>query len=322
MGPGGWEDGMSGIAWLWMVGCYDLAALEAEQQSLEREVEVLRRNVEEMRALMQEMDALPKGPTAGEVAADGDGNDLARAVPLSVERTGTPPRFPPAGAPERRENTACGYRFAVPWLEALSDQALEMGGVGRGSPLVLLQDGRPLTPHAGPLAFERNCRGAFRHQPRFVFFSPADTVENVGGTWTLQLSEEVPVRLGSEGEAYWVYPGTELQFAFDAGWRAEDWGPMRVAFDARLLYVGTPEAPDALGSGEARIAFLDLDQSGKDARLTLTHTPPNPDGPWTLTVSSPADGPYVLIDALTLGNDEHSLVVAAPAGAAEAEAEE
>jgi hypothetical protein len=328
VGPGRVGFGMSGFAWLWMVGCYDLAALEDEQQSLEKEVEVLRRNVEEMRALMQAMDALPDGPSADERADDDPANDLARAIPLTVERTGDPPQLPPTGPPERRDNTACGYRFAVPWLEALSDQALEMAGAGRASPLVLTQDGKPLSPHAGPLAFERNCRGAFRHQPRFVFFSAADAVDNVGGSWALQLSEEVPLPLGNDGEAHWVYPGTELRFAFDAGWRAEAWGPMRVTVDARLLYVGSPEAPDALGSGEARIAFLDLDRSGSDPRLTLTHTPPNPDQPWVLTVSSPADGPYVLIDTLTLGNDEHSLIVAASPGAgpdgdqAEPEAEE
>lgn len=311
---------MIASGWLWVVGCYDLAALEAEQQSLEKEVEVLRANVEEMRDLMQAMGAMPRGPAAEEgpaAEADPGDADLARAIPIRVERSGQAPQLPSPGAPERRENTACGYRFAVPWLEALSDQGLEMAGAGRASPLRVLQDGRPLTPHAGPLAFERNCKGAFRHQPRFVFFSPPDAVDNVGGAWTLQLSDEVPMPLGNDGEAHWVYPGTELVFTFDAGWRAEDWGPMRVSFDARLLYVGTPEDPDTLGSGSARLQFLDHDQTTDEPRLTVTHAPPNPDGPWTLTVSSPADGPYVLVDRLSLGNDEHTLVVAStPGGAA------
>jgi hypothetical protein len=301
-----------GLASAVAAGCGpDLARLETEQQALEQEVAVLRRRVEEMRTQVKAMGAAPSGPGADVPATGSD--DLAGRLTFTATRTGPGPAMPALGAPERRESTACGWRFPVPWLEALSDVSLESSGSGRASPVRLLHDGAPLDPHAGPIAYERTCRGAFRHLPKYLFFSPSE-VEQTGGAWTLALAPEVPAPTGDRTPAYWVYPDTTLVFAFAAGWD-EAWGPMGVRLDARVLHVGTPASPSPRGDVAATAAVLGFERSTAEPRLGFDHTPPAPTGPWTLTIASPNDGPYVLVDALVVGNPEHSLVVVHPFGA-------
>jgi hypothetical protein len=298
------------------VGCGpDLAQLETEQQALEQEVVVLRRTVEEMRTQMQAMGLMPSGPAAASSEVGG-GEDLSNAIRVTAERQGEIPTFPVFPEAERRDSTPCGYRFYVPWLESISDQVLEQTGSGRASPILLLHDGKALTPHAGPLAYEKSCKFSFRHQPRYLFFSPANAVENIGGEWTMKLATDVPLARGDDRAMYWVYPGTTLSFTFSRGWDSDAWGEMKVSLDARLLYVGTPEAPTPRPSSPATASFLGAEESSDDPRLGFEHVPEAPDGPWTLDITSPSDGPYVLVETLVIGNDQHSLVVSAATGEA------
>ena len=298
------------------LGCGpDLAQLETEQQALEQEVVVLRHTVEEMRTQMQAMGLMPSGPAAA-LSEVGGGEDLASAIPVVAERQGTPPTFPVFEAPERRDTSDCGYRFYVPWLEAVSDQMLEQSGSGRASPVLLLHDGKALTPHAGPLAYEKSCKFSFRHQPRYLFFSPANAVDNIAGEWTMKLADEVPLARGDDREMFWVYPGTTLTFTFGSAWDADAWGEMKVNLDARLLYVGTPESPTPRPGAQATASFLGIEESSDDPRLGFEQVVPAPDGPWTLALTSPSDGPYILVETLVVGNDQHSLVVSAAVGGA------
>lgn len=295
-----------------VAGCSgpDLAKLEVEQQSLEQEVGVLRKNVDEMRALMEAMGKLPSGPAAagGQVAE----SDLGSSLDVKVTRDGTAPTFPPLPAPERRDSTPCGYRFYIPWLETISDHDLEQSGAGRASPVELRQDGKALAPHVGPVGFERGCKFAFRHQPKYLFFSPQGDDANVDGAWEMRLSDELPLARADDSDAYWVYPGTTLTFTVDKGWNADLWGQLKVQLDARLMYVGTPEEPAPRPGAQATVAFLGVEESGGDPRLGFESTPEPPDAAWTIDVTSPSDGPYVLIETLVLGNADHALVVVAP----------
>jgi hypothetical protein len=296
----------------------DLAAVETEQQSLEKEVEVLRSTVDTMRTEMQAMGLLPSGP-AGSMGPAVAGTDLSQDLTWSAKRTGPVPE-PKAvlGVPERRDATECGYRFHLPWLEALSDASLESTGSGRASPLLLKQDGKALEPHANAPAYDKACRFAFRHMPKFLFFSPDGSVGAVSGTWTVALDTEVPIARGGDARpTYWVYPGTTLTFTFDSGWQSE-WGPMSVQVDTRLLYVGTPDNAAPAVGGAATVSALDSEESGTEPRLGLEVVPePPPEAAWTVEITSPPDGPYVLVELLRVGNDNNALVVTAPGAAGE-----
>jgi hypothetical protein len=265
-----------------------------------------------MRARMQEMGLAPRGPT--DVAGAGEAeHDLAGKIPVKVSRAGDPPTFPPMPAPERRDSTDCGWRLGVPWLEPLSDTVLEQSGGGRASPLLVFQDGRPLAPHALPAAFEKACRFSFRHGPKYVFLSPDGAVDAIGGTWSLGLDDAVPLPRGGDGRPmYWVYPGTTLTFELGAGWDEDRWGPLAVTVDARVVYVGTPEEPSPKPGAPVTVTFLGFEQSGRDKVFGLKHEPDPPDGPWTIEVVSPPGGPYVLLDTLRVGNDEHALALTGP----------
>lgn len=290
----------------------DLAQLETEERALAEEVAVLRANVEEMRSRMQEMGLVAGGP---KVTVDVEPeNDLAGQIPLEVTRTGEPTPFPPLPAPERRDTTECGFRIGASWLEPLSDQALEQAGSGKASPLLLFQDGRAVQPHAGPAAYEKACKFGFRHAPKYLFLSPDGFPEAVGGTWTLGLSPEVPLARGGDGRPmYWVYPGTTLTFEVGAGWDADTWGEMQVTLDARLMYIGAPEAPAPKPGSPATVSFLGFEHAGKEKVFGVEHRPEAvPDGPWTIDLASPVDGPFVLVEILVVGNADYGLVVTSP----------
>lgn len=293
--------------WLW-AGCGpDLSELEVRQRALEREVDVLGRHVGHMRSQMQAMGMLPTGPAGGAVVAP---TERIEGIAMTARRVGEVPTLPPLPEPERRPGTACGWRFFSPWLDTVSDITLERTGSGRASPIRLLHDGVALTPHAAPPRFERECGGAFRVQPRYVFFSPS-APDQVGGEWTLALDERVPVPRADDGRGmYWVYPGTALEFSFEGAW-AEEWGPFSVQFDARLLAVGVPEQPRRQPQSPAEVSVLGQRKTALDNRLGLVVDGTVPPDQWTLTVTTPEFGPWVLVETLLVGNSSRALVVTA-----------
>ena len=63
---------------------------------------------------------------------------------------------------------------------------------------------------------------------------------------------------------------------------------------------------------EALATVLGFEQRSAEQRLGFVHAPEPPEGPWTLQVSSPASGPFVLLETLTIGNERYALVVTAP----------
>ncbi len=227
------------------------------------------------------------------------------SIPPTVTRVGSPPVLPPV-AP-RRGPRACGWEAPIPDLRALNDFALQTAGLGMTSPLLLLEDGVALAPHATRAEFDDACKGAFLHQDRVVKFSPTGPdAESVGThAYTFALSDDVPIRTEQGFEAWWVYPGTSLTIAFAEGYVAP--GAFGIVVDAVVFGEGAgapvvrvddgPEAP-LLGQGLHRSAIL---------------APAAPSGPWRMTVSAPPDGGWVLLRRVAYGSaDDLRFVVGTP----------
>lgn len=286
-----------------LAACHpDLAEIETRQQALRREVDVLAEDVATMRGKMQEMGIVPKGPVA---TLRGPSRSIDLGV--TVAHTGRPPPLRGLGPVQRREGTPCGYRLRAVPIAEISDKHLLETGSGAASPLAITYDGRALAPHAGPGRFEQGCGGAFRHQSRFVFLSPF-SAHDTDGDWSVGLVEDQPVRRGDDGlGVYWVYPGTSTTFSFARPWSTED-GEFAVHLDARLLRVG--RAP----RGQAHVEVLGERALGTGDRLAAPAVGP-PGGPWAVTVASPEDGPFVLVESLWVGNDEVGHVVSPVSGA-------
>lgn len=307
---------MKGLVWvLALAGCGpDLAKLETEEEALSREVTTLRGDVEDMRQRMESMGLIASGPAANAPLVPTGETLLDQKLEVRITREGTPPEFPALAAPERRGKTPCGYRFGLDWLETLSDKKLDEAGMGKSSPVLLFRDGKPLEPHAPPSQYEKACSGAFQHMPKFLFFSPAGSADDVTGNWSLGLSPDVPMkRAGDKREVFWVYPGTTLTVTFEGAWE-EDWGTPTVTLDAHLVYVGTPETPAPQGGAPATVRFEGQEESSSQSKLGVQVPIEPPSGPWSIEIASPSDGPYVYVGTLVVGNDQHTRVITVEGG--------
>ncbi len=300
----------AGVALIVTTGCQDLAKLETEQAALESEVGVLRDNVETLRREMKRAGLVKAGPAnlALSVGQTDPTTELSDQLAVTATRTGTPPSLA-AGPLERREKTDCGYRVPLGWLEPISDLALSNSGAGRASPVLATTAGTALAPHAAPAKFEKSCGGAFRHQGKYLFFSPAGNVESADQP-ELTLDPAVPMLRDDGSTAYWVYPGTTLTLTVPSEWDAA-WGELAVDLDARILAVGTQDHQSPGSPEPATVSILGQQATSVGTRLGI-HVEPDalPTGPWTIEIASPKGGGYVLIDTLTAGNEENALVVA------------
>lgn len=286
-------------------GSDELTRLETRQRSLEREVAVLRQTVGDLRGQLQQRGITPSGPHGPRVDAAGALAPLERLVdelPMTLRRTGVI-KAPLVGEPERRDDTDCGWRIDLAKYEPVSDFTLGGAGMGRASPLTLAIDGKPATPHSQPKDYEKGCEGAFRHQGRFLFFSPhaASSFGKIELAW----SPDLPL-IDEEGRPrVWVYPGTTLDVALDGTWDEGTWGEPHVVFDVRVIPVGpvgpaqqpTLRLPDGreLRSFESPWRGSEVFSVGPD--------------PVHLTLSSPEGGPFLLVEGLAIGNDSYAAVV-------------
>lgn len=313
-----------------LAGCGggQLAELEEEQAELRKEYDDLEENVE---ALKQEMIGLgliteaqanarvkPNKGAKAKVKAGGPPGkrpkrpgtprpetELSEALPWTAERTGTPDPLPAIAKPERAEG-ACGWRIKLEQLQPVSDFPLNRDGFGKSGPVVLLEDGEPMLAHAMPGQFADQCSGAFRHAGYLFLFSPTGTVDD-GGTrsYTLGHAPEFPLPRGEDDRPmYWVYPGTTATFTFTEGWQ-QDWGTPELTLAGRTM--------DPVDGGTATFTAPGIEQVLDDGNFTLTQTLDLGDEGFSLTLSSPKGGPWVLIDTLTLGNPEFAVVVTAEA---------
>jgi hypothetical protein len=248
-------------------------------------------------------DANASPPRGEDVAPLKPVQSLDGSIQVDVSRTGIPITLPVLGQPSSPEEP-CGWTFDLPRYRSISDLSLRKAGLGRASPLVLMEDGRPLAAHASNDNHLKRCAGAFRHAGSVLQFSPKGNSEAaLSRAYRLVHDERVPLPRGDDGrELYWVYPGTHLQFTFTGAWPEEADPPVGV-----IVMKVTGEST----SRPSVQAHWDAPQILEGDTPTLRF-PVHPldlmDG-WTLHIYSPLEGPYIVVDTLVLGNPGHALVV-------------
>ena len=121
------------------------------------------------------------------------------------------------------------------------------------------------------------------------------------------LSEELPLPDEAGRPRYWVYPGTELTLSTQGPWQ-DAWGTPHLVFDLRLRQVGLASKPTASSSGAVTLSLPGAELTGQEPAWRGSERLEGP-GPWTVTIRSPADGPFVLVDGLAIGNSSWATVL-------------
>ena len=166
----------------------------------------------------------------------------------------------------------------------------------------MLQDGEPMKAHATPAEFNDACSRSYRHAGYVFLFSPDERPENAEKRkYAIQLDPSVPMERGEDKRPmYWIYPGTTLEFAFERGWDPS-WGDVTVDLAAKIA--GEHLSPAVVSWGETTVS---TDETGV---LQISQETTLPEEPFSLSIASPEDGPYVLLNTLTLGNAANAVVV-------------
>ncbi len=299
-------------------GSLEARRLEAKQAAVEAELAQLHQQAETLDQQMVGLGLLPRPSqraatrNTGKVKGRAQLNDhqtpseaLGEAMGVSWGRTGTPSPLPELPELERLPETTCGFKYKIESLKPISDYVLNRADLGKASPVVLFEDDQPLPAHAYPRDFQDRCAGAFRHAGFVILFSPTgsgpEDVEN--HRYRMGLAPDLPLKRGDDDrEMFWVYPGTTVTFSFSRGWDPE-WGPLWVDLSGKTS--GPTEAPLVVRVAEEEHKFF------KDNVFVSTQPTP-PEEPWTLQIESPPEGPYFLLDLLTVGNPEQAAVVTGP----------
>jgi hypothetical protein len=223
-------------------------------------------------------------------------------TPPVVTRTGSPPEL--TEVKPLRGPKACGWEAPIPELRPLNDFSLQSAGFGMVSPLLLLEDGKPLEAHAPREKFDDACAGAFLHQEKAVKFSPTGDSPDVVPTrsYRFSLSEDLPLRTSAGFEAWWVYPGTTVTLSFE-----EPTSGPGVVVDA-LAFAGGKGSPTAWIDSAPPSPF-----GGEAQHRSIVLPPPRAGAPWSLSIASPADGPYLLLRRVVHGpTDSPAYTIGAP----------
>ncbi len=222
--------------------------------------------------------------------AGGGGGLAVVGADRLVVRSGTPPTLPdvrwiPAGEP-------CSGTIPVPGFAFLGKKATAELFPRLISPIRVWEGESPL----GTTLKKGECTGTAVHRAAFaVSRRQAD-----GPPLVLRWAEEVPLGPAEE-PIYWVFPGTTLTWSLDAPWRTP---PTSVELTASALGPGTGLAE--LEVGGARVP---IQVAGSDASATVPA--PAGDG-WTVAVSSPVDGPYLVLRTLAVRAGEATMSLVAP----------
>jgi hypothetical protein len=248
--------------------------------------------------------APPTAPEGDSTAAQGSADVMALPAP-ALTRSGEPPSLPQASP--QRSDSPCGYSMAIDSLFSLSSRYLRDAGLGNSSPLTLLEDGVPLSGFAHRRDFEEHCTGAFTVARNVIWFSPSGSspAARDGRSYTLALSEALPMQT-PDGPAWWVYTGQALDARFDDS-AAQVGRSVTISATLRTPQKKPKELPQLRVAGQS--ADFSLGSAGLwSASLSL----PVPDGPWTVSVASLGEGPYLLLDSLTLSADGKTRDLLAP----------
>jgi hypothetical protein len=293
----------------------ELAQLETRQDEMSDRHRAVEHEVDEVREGMVELGLVARQRAGGGGSGGGaraklnlahqlPATSLTGTLPWRAEREGSLPELPPLPEVERTESP-CGHKYKLEPLKPISDFVLNSHDLGKSSPVLLLEDGEPLRGHAFPKQFEQKCAGAFRHAGFVILFSPTgESPESLSDhSYSIGLSPDLPLLRGDDQRpVYWVYPGTTLTFELDAGWD-DAWGELYVDLAGRAL--GDAASPLEITVSDEVFPFETGD-------IALTAEPDLPQGPWSIRITSPPDGPYAILDLLTVGNQETALVVTGP----------
>ena len=222
---------------------------------------------------------------------------------VDISRTGTPPKLADV-ADMQRTKTACGYRFPTPYMH-ISDTALHELGIGRASPLLLIEDEKPLKPHATVREFQGRCAGAFGHTGRFIWFSPTGDAESAKTRqYRLDHHPQFPSPRANRTPLHWIYPGTQARVQFNKTWETEVYGDFGVFVDIQLIGEAAPE------SGDVRVRIGDQSWPVDSMNWAVYLIPEQlPDGPFEVTVESPTDGVYAILHHMTVGPRSRGITV-------------
>lgn len=212
--------------------------------------------------------------------------------PVRLQRTGTPTaRVNWSG---RRKLDDGSIRGSLPKLTQVSNTHLQGRGLGPWSPLVLFEDGEPMT-RLLDVADLANCTGCFVHKgSTALFMRGKEEGEVVGG-----LTEDFPMVDAQGNRVLWVYPGTTLEVSAPA-----HTGALTVAAEAQTFVLTRGRPLIRVGDDEAELAEGEIRQA-----VVQTRT----EGPVTIEIASPADGPFVMLTGLWMGQEVLSPLIEPPA---------
>lgn len=190
----------------------------------------------------------------------------------------------------------------------LTDDALSAVAPALPSPIRVFEGEETLPVPATPGA-PGACDGTVTPAPDGLALHGHDPAR---GPIRLALSDAVPVRttLDDRGSAYaidryWAYPGTTLTWRFDRPWAPPD-GAYTVELELQSVGPGVP-TPMVLLAGRP------LPIEVRAGRVIARGPGPTAGGAWSLAVTAPADGPFLVVRALTLvAGDRRAVVVAPP----------
>lgn len=247
---------------------------------------------EEIGRGLLEMGALEDGPLRPA---------LLPVVASQVERTGTAPTFTP-GPPKRGKDSPCAWSSPFPMIERVGVHLLPALGLAGANPMVLRIHGRDLG--AGTRPGEEGCDGSWALQGRgalkqTLLFSPwEEPVEGQAPAGVeVGFSDQVPLLSNKNRRVWWVYPGTTLRVQVQGRWTPE-MGPFLAESVALAMTREPGRATLRVGDGPA----VTFEGPSLWVKARLQAAPP-PGESWTLEIASPADGPFLLVRTVTLGEE-------------------
>lgn len=231
---------------------------------------------------------------------------LPKKLPIdlvTISRTGSPPKLADVNELQRTKSP-CGYRFTAPYMQ-LSDTSLHEIGIGRASPLLLLEDGVAMKPHATVKEFQSRCAGAFGHTGRFIWFSPNGQVKDaLNKEYRLELHQGFPSPRANRTPVYWIYPGTQARIEFHKPWPHEAYGDFGFTLDIQLVGEYLEE------SGGVTVRIGDESWKVDSANWAVYLTPEKlPEGPFEILVESGENDAYAIIHQLTVGPRSKGITV-------------
>jgi len=185
----------------------------------------------------------------------------------------------------------------LPQYKAWSNSGTRNAGLGSVSPLVVLEDGKPLTRQTAASA--ESPKGSFVHTSGYLHVAPStpELLASPDGHYTLALTGDLSVE-STWGPVWWIYPGTTLYFDFSA-WQDDP-------LDAKFQLVVAPVGPGQ-AQAQASIAGQPLTFTTSGQLSLAEHQAPIPTGDWSIEIAAPPDGPMLSLRWLALETERGSM---------------